>query len=147
MYALNKVQILGNVTAAPEVKVTTNGSKVAQFSVATNRQWKNKDGEKQEDVEFHNVVLWAALADIAEKYVNKGNKVYVEGRLQTRSWETDDGQKRYKTEIVGENIILLTPKNSEGPGDSADVPAPKAEAKKPTKPKADDEIKIEDIPF
>lgn len=145
MFSLNKVQIIGNTCAAPEVREAPNGSKVATISVATNRQWTDKAGEKQEDVEFHAVVLWAKLADVAEKYVEKGKKIYVEGRLQTRSWEDKDGVKRYKTEIVAENMILLTTKNSDERGDSADAPA--KDERKPRAKLPADEIKIEDIPF
>jgi single-strand DNA-binding protein len=100
---LNKVTIIGNVTKDPEVKALPNGSKVANFSVATNRTWKDKEGVKKEEVEFHNVVAFGVQADLIERYVKKGSQLYVEGRLQTRSWETD-GKKNYKTEIVMENM-------------------------------------------
>jgi len=111
MYSLNKAQIIGNVTRDPEVKETSNGKKVAQVGIATNYSWKDKEGAKQEKVEFHNVVFWGSLAEICEKYVKKGSKIYVEGRLETRSWE-DNGIKKYKTEIVGEEMILLSSKDS-----------------------------------
>lgn len=100
---LNKIQIIGNVTKDPEVKALPTGTKVANFSVATNRVWKDKDGAKKEEVEFHNVVAFGVHADLIEKYVKKGSQLYVEGRLQTRSWETD-GKKNYRTEIVMENM-------------------------------------------
>ncbi len=100
---LNKVQVIGNVTKDPEVKALPNGSKVANFSVATNRTWKDKEGVKKEEVEFHNVVAFGVQADLIERYVKKGSQLYVEGRLQTRSWEAD-GKKNYKTEIVMENM-------------------------------------------
>ena len=108
MSSLNKVQIIWNLSSDPEVKETTNGQKVATFSVATNRTWKDQSGIKQEEVEFHNVVAWRYLSDIAEKYMNKGKKVYIEGYLKTRSWDDTTGVKRYKTEIVADNIILLS---------------------------------------
>lgn len=157
MNSLNKVQLIGNTTANPEVRETPNGQKVATFSVATSRAWKDAAGEKQEQTEFHNVVLWRGLADIAERYVTKGQKVYVEGYLQTRSWEAADGSKRYRTEIVADNLIMLSSKPSGSKTDDdysqpfgADdddqepKPAKKQSAKKARK---DDEIHIEDIPF
>lgn len=100
---LNKIQIIGNVTKDPEVKALPTETKVANFSVATNRNWKDKEGVKKEEVEFHNVVAFGVLADLIERYVKKGSQLYVEGRLQTRSWETD-GKKNYRTEIVMENM-------------------------------------------
>lgn len=112
MYSINRAQVIGNAAADPEVRETPGGAKVANFSVATNRAWTDKDGERREEVEFHAVVLWGALAETAEKYVSKGNRVFVEGRLQTRQWEGKDGEKRSKTEIVAEQLILLTPKAS-----------------------------------
>ena len=110
--SLNKVQIIGNLTADPEVRETPNGQKVATFSVATNRKWKDQSGMMQEDVEFHNCVAWRWLADLAEQYMNKGKKVYVEGYLKTRTWDDTSGVKRYKTEIVSDQIILLSSSNS-----------------------------------
>ena len=106
--SLNKVQVIGNLTAEPEIRETPNGQKVATFSVATNRKWKDASGVLQEDTEFHNCVAWRGLADIAEQYMHKGKKVYVEGYLKTRSWDDTAGVKRYKTEIVAENVILLS---------------------------------------
>lgn len=108
MNSLNKVQLIGNMTADAEIRETPNGQKVASFSIATNRVWKDAAGAKQEQVEFHNISAWAGLASIIEQYTGKGKKVYVEGRLQTRSWDDTAGQKRYKTEVVAENIILLS---------------------------------------
>ena len=105
--SLNKVQLIGNLTAEPEVRETPNGQKVATFSVATNRKWKDASGMLQEEVEYHNCVAWRGLADIAEQYMHKGKKVYIEGYLKTRSWDDTAGVKRYKTEIVSDNVILL----------------------------------------
>lgn len=153
MYSLNKAMLIGNLTRDPEVRETPNGKRVAQFGVATNSQWKDKDGAKQEKVEFHNVVLWAGLAEVAEKYLKKGSKVYVEGRIETRTWDDNDGVKRYKTEIVGEELIMLSGKDaSAAPASDDGFGAPEAKpapAKKPAaKPRPkDEEIKIEDIPF
>jgi single-strand DNA-binding protein len=151
--SLNKVQIIGNLTAEPEVRETPNGQKVATFSVATNRKWKDASGMLQEEVEYHNCVAWRGLADIAEQYMHKGKKVYIEGYLKSRSWDDAAGVKRYKTEIVSENIILLS-----SPGGSSGwewYQSPAMEDKSPideekprkTKAKAEEEISIDDIPF
>lgn len=154
MNSLNKVQLIGNLTANPEVKETPNGQKVASFSIATNRTWKDASGMKQEQVEFHNVTAWAGLATILEQYTSKGKKIYVEGRLQTRSWDDPSGQKRYKTEIVAENIILLSSSGSRedsfgDAGTSGSEPSESASPAPKTKksPKIEEEIHIEDIPF
>ena len=104
--SLNKVQLIGNLTKDPEVKYTPAGTAVANFGIATNERYKDKEGQWQDRAEFHNIVVWSRLAEIAGEYLKKGGKVYVEGRLQTRSWEKD-GQKRYMTEIVGQELILL----------------------------------------
>jgi len=109
-YSLNKVQIIGNLTRDPEMRNTPGGAAVTTFSVATNFTWTDQSGQKQERVEFHNVVVWRKLAEICAQYLKKGSKVYVEGRLQTRDWTGDDGIKKYKTEIVGDNLIMLDKK-------------------------------------
>ena len=104
---LNKVMIIGRVTQKPEKRVTQNGQTVTTFSVATNRRWKDSNGNQQEQAEFHNIVAWGKLAEICEQYLDKGRRVYVEGRLQTRNWEGQDGVKRYRTEIIANNMIML----------------------------------------
>lgn len=104
---LNKAMIIGNLTRDPEVKNIPSGQTVTTFSVATNMVWKDQSGQKQEKVEFHNVVTWRKLAEICGQYLKKGSKVYIEGRLQTRDWTGQDGVKRYRTEIVAENMIML----------------------------------------
>lgn len=101
---INKVQIVGNLTKDPEIKALPSGSNVCNFSVATNRSWKDKDGQKQEEVEFHNVTAFGKQADVIHQYMTKGSQIYVEGRLKTRSWETQSGEKRYATDIVLENF-------------------------------------------
>ncbi len=109
-YSLNKVQIIGNLTRDPEVRMA-GAQKVATFGVATSSSWTDKvSGQKKEKTEFHNVVAWRKLAEICELYLKKGSKVYVEGRLQTRDWQGEDGVKRYKTEILIENMIMLSKK-------------------------------------
>lgn len=116
MSSLNKVQIIGNVTADIELKSTDSGSKYCKFSVATNRKWTNKEsGEKTEEVEFHNVIAWGRLSEILEEYVKKGHKIYCEGRMKTDSWEDkDSGKKMYRAEIVLENMIMLQSRGESG---------------------------------
>lgn len=142
-HSLNKVQLIGNLTSDPDIKQTPNGQKVAAFSLATNRKWRDADGNSQEETEFHNCVAWRWLADIAEQYMHKGNKVYVEGYLKTKSWEDSTGIRRYKTEIVADNIILL---NSAPAGNAAKPANPTNPAQSPRK-RVEDEITLEDIPF
>jgi single-strand DNA-binding protein len=109
--SLNKAILIGNLGADPEVRSTSNGSRVATLSVATSRQWKNQAGEKQEKTEWHRVVLWnnkgSNLADIAERYCKKGDKVYIEGSIEYRSWQDREGQTRYTTEITARELIML----------------------------------------
>ncbi len=109
--SLNKVTLIGNLGADPEVRSTQNGGRVATLSVATSRQWKGQDGNQQEKTEWHRVVLWnnnySKLADLAEKYCKKGDKIYVEGSIEYRSWQDREGQTRYTTEIRGNEVILL----------------------------------------
>jgi single-strand DNA-binding protein len=116
--SLNKVILIGNLGADPEVRTTSNGSKVATLSLATGRQWKNQSGEKQEKTEWHRVVLWntkfTTLADVAEKYCHKGDKVYVEGSIEYRSWQDREGQTRYTTEINARELILLSGRSGAG---------------------------------
>lgn len=144
---LNKVQLIGNITQDIELKQTPNGQSVCTFSLATNRNWVDQSGMKQEVAEFHSIVFWGKLAEIAGQYLHKGKKIYVEGRLQTRSWEAQDGTKRYKTEIVGENMIMLDGNRSTGdftPTPTQEMPQG---AVKKSAPKQEEEISIEDIPF
>ena len=102
---LNKAIIIGNLTRDPELKSLPSGEKVCNFSVATNRTWKDKDGNRQESAEFHNVVVFGKQAETTAQYMKKGSQILVEGRIQTRSWDDkDSGEKKYKTEIVAENI-------------------------------------------
>jgi single-strand DNA-binding protein len=106
--SVNKVILLGNLGKDPEVKYTPSGTAVAKITVATNERFKDKDGQWQDRTEWHNVVLWQRLAEIAGEYLKKGGKVYIEGKLQTRSWEDkQSGQKKYMTEIVANDLVLL----------------------------------------
>ena len=112
MSGVNKVIIVGRLGKDPEVRHLESGAAVANFSVATSEVYKDRNtGERREQTEWHNVVLWRGLADIAEKYLHKGDMIYVEGKLRTRSWEKD-GVTRYTTEIVGDNMTMLTPKGT-----------------------------------
>lgn len=106
MSGVNKAIILGRLGKDPEVRHLENGTTVANFSVATSETWKDKNGEKQENTEWHNCVAWKKTAEIIEKYIKKGDQIYIEGKLQTRSWEKD-GDTRYITEIVINNLVML----------------------------------------
>ncbi len=107
MSGVNKVILLGNLGRDPEIRNLESGAKVASFSLATNRSYKGQDGKRVDETEWHNVVLWGNLADLAEKFLAKGRQVYIEGRIKTRQWEDKEGQKRYTTEIVGENMTFI----------------------------------------
>ena len=144
---LNKVQIIGNITQDVELRQTPNGQNVTTISIATNRNWTDSSWNRQEQAEFHNVVLWGKLAEIAGQYLQKWKKIYIEGRLQTRSWEAQDGTKRYRTEIVWENMIMLSP-NSEWGNTNFSKPANNSTpAVKKTKAPEEEEISVEDLPF
>lgn len=140
--SLNKVQLIGNLTKDPELRQTPNGSSVCSFTVATNLTWKDANGQKQDKAEFHNIVTWGKLAEICNQYLQKGKKVYLEGRLQTRDWEAEDGSKRYKTEIVAENMIMLSQANSnyDSGNQSNDYAAQPSSG-------GGDDISIDDLPF
>ncbi len=145
---LNKAMIIGNLTRDPEVRNTTTGQMVASFSVATNLVWTDQSGQQQKKAEFHNVVAWRKLAEICSKYLKKGSKVYIEGRLQTTDWAGQDGVKRYKTEIVAENLIMLDSRGaSAAPSEAGQGSGPEAVIQVPEENINDEEIKIENIPF
>jgi single-strand DNA-binding protein len=114
--SVNKVILIGNLGKDPELRYTPGGSAVVNFPIATNERWKDKDGNPQERTEWHNIVLWARLAEIANDYLRKGSSVYIEGRLQTRSWDDRDGNKRYTTEIVGTQMQMLGRAEGSGGG-------------------------------
>ena len=148
---LNKVLLYGNLTRDPEVRALPSGQQVVNFGIATNRTFKNKEGEKQEQTEFHNVVAFGRTAEVMGQYLKKGRPVYVEGRLQTRSWESE-GQKKYRTEIVVDNFQF----GADGGrgGAAGGTPSPKATAGEAGQAPAgeeiqypDEEINPEDIPF
>ncbi len=148
---LNKAMVIGNLTRDPETRTTPNGQTVANFSVATSHFWKDQQGQRQEKTEYHNIVAWGKLAEICQQYLGKGRKVFVEGRLQTRDWEGQDGVKRYRTEIIAENMIMLdrapagATSSFQGPTTNMSAPVREPASTAPSSP--DDEIKVEDIPF
>ena len=109
---LNKAMLIGNLTRDPETRTIPSGHTVTSFGLATNRVWTDATGQKQEAVEYHNIVAWRRLAEICDQYLRKGSKIYIEGRLQTRNWDGQDGIKRYRTEIVANNLIMLGSKSS-----------------------------------
>ena len=155
--SLNKVQLIGNLGADPEVRSTNNGSRVATLSVATSRQWTGNGGEKQEKTEWHRVICWnnkgSGLADVAEKYLKKGDKVYIEGRIEYRTWEDREKQTRYVTEIIARELIMLGSRGGAtavGAGAGAGKGASEAGGKAPESldafPEALDE-EDDDLPF
>jgi len=153
--SLNRVQLIGNLGKDPEIKYTPQGTAVAKITIATNERFKDKSGEWQDRTEWHNVVLWQRLAEIAGEYLKKGGKVYIEGRLQTRSWDDKtSGQKKYMTEVVASDLILLGGRgeggassgggdfsSSRSSGNNFDQRTPEPE------PAASGPITDEDIPF
>ncbi len=154
MINLNRSQVLGNLTRDPEMRFTPNGQAVSNFSVATNRKWKNRDtGEFDEATEYHDCVVWGKQAEAVSPMLKKGKPVFVEGRLQTRNWEGQDGVKRYKTEIVADNVIVLGGRDGGSGGSDTSAPTPNPvddvakSDNKPKEAKKEEEIDIEDIPF
>lgn len=149
---LNRAMIIGNLTRDPEVRTTSTGQQVCTLSVATNRSWTDAKGTKQEDVEFHSVVVWGKLAEICGQYLSKGRKVYFEGRLKTREWQGQDGAKKQRTEIIAENMIMLD-RGTGAPTGGANFTARAPEQNDTAvngpmlAASADQEIRVEDIPF
>lgn len=157
---LNKAMIIGRLTRDPEMRTTPQGANVCSFSIATNFVYTSPTSGKQEQVEYHNIVAWRKLAEIAAQYLKKGSKVYVEGRIQTRSWQGNDGVKKNRTEIVMDNMIMLDSKGS-GQGGSFGGSAPAESGSSanefassleelPTinqEQAIEEEISVEDIPF
>lgn len=153
---LNRATLIGNITRDPELRNTAGGQSVCSFSIATNMQWTDQQGVKQTKAEYHNIVAWGKLAEICSQYLTKGKKVYLEGRLQTREWEAQDGAKRRTTEIVAENMIMLDRGGAGAPSMGASarpVQEPTMQSLDSTDSQALDkgvggqEIRVEDIPF
>ena len=143
MYGVNKVILIGNLGKDPEVRYLEGGGVVAKFSLATTESYKNKDGVKQEQTEWHNIVLWRGLAEVAEKFLKKGMSVYIEGKIRSRSCDDKEGKKHYMTEIVGDNLNILTRKGTADGTPAATDAIPTAETISPvTAPETTD-----DLPF
>lgn len=142
--SVNKAILVGNVGNDPEVRHLEAGTPVANFSLATSETYKNREGEKVTQTEWHNIVVWRGLAEVVEKYVRKGQQLYIEGRIRTRSWEDKDGNKRYTTEIVADNMQMLGRRNEQGAegGMAPQVNNTTEQASAPTEPEPED-----DLPF
>ena len=132
--SVNKVILVGNLGRDPEMRHTQNGRAVANFTLATNERWKDRDGQQQERTEWHRIVLWDRLAEISTEYLSKGRQVYIEGRLQTREWEDRDGNKRYTTEIVATNMQMLGRRGEGG----YDAPSPQGSGPSDVPPAGND---------
>ncbi len=160
--SLNRVELIGNLTRDPELRYTPSGTAVCSFGIATNRSWTTDTGEKHEETEFHNIVSWNKLAELCSQFMVKGRKVYVEGRLQTRKWTTQDGQQRSTTEIVISDMILLDSKGSgqthpvteEAPDEKKEEPAVKKKSAKKAEVEPEnaaetqeEDVAPDDIPF
>jgi len=149
---LNKAFVIGNLTRDVELRALPSGIQVAQFSVATNRVWKDKNGAKQEAADFHNIVVFGKQAETVAKYMRKGSQVMVEGRMQTRSWDGKDGEKKYRTEIVADRVQFGS-SPAAGTGSAPRASAPTANRTEQPAPALDtieyptEEINPEDIPF
>ena len=152
---VNKVILIGNLGADPELRYTPSGTAVTNYNMATNESWTDSSGERQERTEWHRIVVWGRLAEICNQYLRKGSKIYIEGRLQTRNWEGQDGQKRYTTEVVARDMQILdsrddtvtaAPDTAPSPGTSprtqSDSTSPDSTTLEPPPYGADD-----DLPF
>lgn len=156
--SLNRVQLIGNLTRDPELRYTPQGTAVCSFGIATNRSWTTDTGEKKDEVEFHKIVAWTKLAELCSQFLTKGSKVYLEGRLSTRSWNAQDGSQKQSTEIIISDMILLDKKKD---GVAAAEPSEKEEKEESPKKKSKEkdsedapppveegpEVSPDDIPF
>lgn len=153
MKNVNLAIVMGNLTRDPELRYTPNGQPVTSFAVATNRSWSDANGDKKDEVEFHEVVVWGKLAELCSQYLKKGRKVHVMGRLQTRSWEGTDGAKRQKTEIVAQDVVFVDSKrdvddaSDQGGYEEKSVKEKAKTKSKKEENKEEEEIDINDIPF
>ncbi|MFA5886804.1 MAG: single-stranded DNA-binding protein [Patescibacteria group bacterium] len=146
---LNKAMLIGNLTRDPELRNTPSGQSVASFSIATNLVWTDQSGQQQKKTEFHNIIAWRKLGEICAKYLHKGSKVYLEGRLQTTDWTGQDGVKRYRTEIVADNMIMLDNKSGTtfSPNSSSNASNGEPTIEIPEETIDEEEIRVENIPF
>ena len=156
--SLNRVELIGNLTRDPELRYTPQGTAVCTIGIATNRTWQTENGEKKEDTEFHRIIAWNKLAELCSQLLTKGRKVFVEGRLQTRSWTGQDGAQRTITEIVINDMLILDSKRTTDGSDTEhrvesapevtpEVPAPKKTVSKKEPAPVEEEINPDDIPF
>ena len=157
--SLNKAQLIGNLTRDAELRYTPQGTAVVNFGIATNRQWKDSQGQQKDDVTFHRVVAWSKLAEICGQYLKKGTRIYVEGRIDNRTWENKQGEKQNTSEIVIDEMIILSSKDGVQQSQPAQQPAPAQEAKAEDPPeppaptqeelssKGGEEVDPNDIPF
>jgi single-strand DNA-binding protein len=141
MAGVNKVILIGNLGKDPELRYTPSGQAVATFSLATSEKWRDREGITQDRTEWHNIVVWGRQAEIAKEYLAKGRQVYIEGRIQTRSWEDKDGNKRYTTEIIGQRLQFL------GTRDQAAAPQPAGTEQPEAAPIEDLTTENDDLPF
>jgi single-strand DNA-binding protein len=150
MAGVNRVILIGNLGKDPEIRSLEGGVKVANFSLATSETYKGKNGEKVDSTEWHNIVLWRGLAEVAENYLKKGNTIYVEGKIRTRDWTDKDGNKRYTTEIIADNMVMLGGKREQSDGSYS--PPSKQEKPAPQEPQ-DQNVDLtaetggDDLPF
>ena len=144
---INKIVFAGNLTRDPELKSLPSGVKVVNFSIASNRVWKDKDGNKQDSTEFGNVVMFGNRAEAIAQYFSKGQAIYIEGRLQTRSWDGEDGKKHYRTEILADNFQFVGKKSDNAGGGRTDAETEQRAPKEDTIEYPDDDEIPEDIPF
>ncbi len=148
MSSLNKVMLIGNLGRDPEVRFTPDGSPVASFSLATGETWTDKNGTRQERTEWHNIVAWKRLADLAKRFLVKGRQVYIEGRIRTREWDDKDGNKRRTTEIIASQIVLLGSKPQGADAGTAPQPVQARSVTAEYEPgPAEGGITDDDIPF
>lgn len=152
--SLNRVQLIGNLTRDPELRYTPNGTAVCSFGIATNRSWTTESGEKKDEAEFHNIVAWNKLAELCSQFLTKGGKVFVEGRLATRSWQAQDGTQKQRTEIVISDMILLGERKApiaegeeEVKEEIKEEPKTNEEEKIASETKDEEEVAPDDIPF
>lgn len=153
---LNKAMLIGRLTRDPETRTIPSGQTVTSFGLATNRVWTDNTGQKQEMVEYHNITAWRRLAEICQQYLKKGSKIYLEGRLQTRSWDGQDGIKRYRTEIIADNMIMLDSRPAGTVAASPTPPSPADEIPEiQVSPEplsegpvsSNEEVNVEEVPF
>ena len=145
--SLNKVILIGNLGANPESREMPDGTKLTKFSIATTERYTNKEGEKISNTEWHNIVLWRGLAEVAEKYLHKGDSVCIEGKLKTRSWEDDNGVKKYATDIQADNMTMLGSRRDSEASQSGYIPPVQNEQTNSNTPEKSNTSSVEDLPF